>query len=312
MKPGATDFLRITAGAAVFFGVVILGLHYRSLENSAGQLASRATRLELVEQVRLAVALASEAEKSAVMADTDGDSRTFADQARASTAKAEQGRLKLEGLLAADGSQDEKATLAQFSQSFAELQRIDKELLDLAVRNSNLKAYSLAFGPAAAEIREMDAALARVAADKGASGQADNLRVTELADGARIAALRILALLPPHIAEESNRRMDEMEAAMAAEDRMVRSNLENLAALPNLGGNTDLAAAMGRYARFSGLRAQILKLSRENTNVRSLAISLSQKRKAMLVCEDALSALEQAIRAEPANAPPRSAPVSPR
>jgi len=51
-----------------------------------------------------------------------------------------------------------------------------------------------------------------------------------------------------------------------------------------------------------------VELSRENTNVRSLAISLKEKRSVMLLCQDALSALEAAIAEEPAP----SRPVRPR
>jgi hypothetical protein len=57
--------------------------------------------------------------------------------------------------------------------------------------------------------------------------------------------------------------------------------------------------ASASYARFSKVRTQILALSRENTNVRSVAISLGQKRKVMLLCQSALDALHQAILAEP-------------
>ncbi len=120
-----------------------------------------------------------------------------------------------------------------------------------------------------------------------------------LAFGAETAALRIQALLAPHIAEESDKKMDELEAVMAKEDQQVRDDLDRLAAIPRLKADPDLDTASSSYARFSAIRAQILALSRENTNVRSVAISLSQKRKVMLLCRDALDALQQAVLAEP-------------
>ena len=106
--------------------------------------------------------------------------------------------------------------------------------------------------------------------------------------------------------------MDEIEAMMAKEDQTVRQDLAGLAAIPSLGGNPDLTAATERYARFTELKTQILRLSRENTNVRSLTISLSEKRKIMMECQDALAALEQAIQSEPLEGLSGRAPVSPR
>ena len=307
MKPGLRDFLWMAVGAALFLAVVLLVLQFQNLRNPAAQLAFKIKRVEVVDRMRLALASASEAEKSAVMAITDEDSQTYADQARAATATVEQGRRELEQLLESGGTKNEKDELPRFSQAFAEFQRIDNELLSLAVKNTNLKATSLAFGPAAAALEEMDTALARVVAARGTSTSADDLQVIQLADGARIAALRLLTLLPPHIAEESDQKMDEMEAMMAKEDQVVRQNLAGLVALPSLSGTPELTAATAHYARFTELKTQILTLSRQNTNVRSLTISLNQKRKAMLICQDALAALEEAIEAEPV-----AAPVSPR
>jgi hypothetical protein len=133
-----------------------------------------------------------------------------------------------------------------------------------------------------------------------------------MADGARLASLRLLTLLPPHIAEESDQKMDEMEAVMTKEDQAVRQNLEGLSAFPGLNGNPDLTAATAAYARFSDLRRQILRLSRENTNVRSLTISLSKKRKVMVACQDALASLERAIQEEPIVGLSGRTPVNPR
>jgi len=132
--------------------------------------------------------------------------------------------------------------------------------------------------------------------------------VIQLADDARIRALRIQTLLPPHIAEESDQKMDELEAQMAQEDQEIRKDFEGLASLLKPAGNSDLETAMSRYAKFNEIKAQITRLSRENTNVRSVVISLNQKRRVMLMCQDALAALEQAIEQEPI----AEAPVSPR
>ena len=162
MKPGLRDFLWMAVGAAVFLAVILLVLQFQNLRNPAAQLAFKIKRVEVVDRMRLALASASEAEKSAVMAITDEDSQTYADQARAATATVEQGCRELEKLLEPAGTPNEKAELTRFSQALAEFQSIDKELLDLAVQNTNLKASSLAFGPAAAALKEMDAALARL------------------------------------------------------------------------------------------------------------------------------------------------------
>jgi hypothetical protein len=260
--------------------------------------------------MQLALASASEAEKSAVLAITDQESQRFADQARAATAQLEKERRELDKLLQADGTLGEKDLLAQFSRAFTELQRIDNEVLNLAVKNTNVKAYRLAFGPAAEAVKEMNAALSSLVAAHADSQEAK--RVMLLAFGAQTGALRIQTLLPPHTAEENEQKMDALEAQMAKEDKQVRRDLDGLAALPELGGDADVATAVSRYARFTKIKIQILALSRENTNVRSLAISLNQKRKAMLLCQEALSALKQAILEEPVRGVTYGPPAHPR
>ena len=122
--------------------------------------------------------------------------------------------------------------------------------------------------------------------------------MTLLAFGAQTAALRLQTLLAPHIAEESEKKMDDLETQMSKEDQQVRRNLDGLAALQKLRGDPDLETAASAYARFIEIKGRILALSRENTNVRSLAISLGQKRKTLLQCQEVLSALQQAIQDE--------------
>ncbi len=294
MNSATNKFVWVGAGVSVLLVLVLAIVQVRQEKSVSEELSRKARRQELAAQIRFALASASEAEKSAVLAITDEDSHKFADEARAATALAEQRRAALSQLVATDGTQPEKDQLARFSDAFAKLQRIDKELLDLAVRNTNIKATALAFGPAAEAIKQMDAALSRIIEHSARAPKA-----LQLAAGAQAGALRIQALLPPHIAEESNEKMDQLEAQMAREDRTVATDLRQLAAVVPHAEHHEVEIASASYSRFSELRAQILKLSRENTNVRSLAISLTEKRAIMLVCQEALAALETAIAEEP-------------
>jgi hypothetical protein len=293
IKPDITDALWMAAGAAALLVVILVVRQFPATGSPVEQLAFKARRVDEVERMRLSLASASEAEKSSVMAVTDGESQAFADQARAATAEVEQDRGELERLLGKGGTREEKERLSTFSKEFTEFQAIDRDLLALAVKNTNLKAYALAFGPAAQAISEMDAALDRVAAKSAATPG------ILLAFRARIAALRIQALLAPHIAEETDQKMDELESRMEEDDHEVRRDLDALAALPGFSGDPDCTAAASSYSRFGELRARILALSRENTNVRSLSISLDRKRTVMLLCQAALDALQQSILAEP-------------
>ena len=298
LKPGVTVLLQMGAGAGVMLVLVLLALHYQSQRDPARQVELKARKIDVVERMRYSLAAASEAEKSAVMAVTDQDSQAFADQARAATSEVERRRKTLGELFAASASQKEKELLATFSEGFTEFQHIDRDLLALAGKNTNIKAFALAFGPAAQAVQEIDSALSRFLAKHATSPQSTLL----LAAGAQAAVLRIETRLAPHIAEQSDPKMDELEALMAKDDREVRAAFDGLAA--PLRADPDLATARASYAQFSQVRTQILALSRQNTNVRSLAISLDQKRKAMFMCQDALYALQQEIAGEPAPVTP--------
>ncbi len=304
MKLGIRESLWAVAGAAVLLAAVLVVLRFHDDRGPAALLASKAGRADRVARMQFALTSASEAEKSAVLAVTDEASKTFADEARAATAELERQRGELSALLTTDGTSTERGLLERFSKSFAEFRRIDDEVLRLAVGNTNLKAYALAFGPAADAVDEMSAALSRVA-----KAHPD---ATSLADGAQIGALHVETLLAPHIAEESDAKMDALETRMSKDDARVRAALDGLAALPSLSNDADVAAATSSYAKLGEIRAKILALSRENTNVRSTALSLNEKRKAMLACLADLTALRDEILAEPIAGATYGRPVSPR
>jgi hypothetical protein len=310
IKAGRRDLVWMAVGMALLVTLLFVILRFNGSQNATAQLAFKAKRVQAVEEIRVALVSASEAEKSAVMAVTDKESQDDADRARTATALAEAKRRELGQMLEAGGNQRETDLFAQFSQAFADFQQIDKDLLALAGKNTNIKAYGVAFGPAANAVNEMSDALSRIAARSAASvGSSD---VAALALRAETGALRLQALLAPHIAEASDARMDELEAKMDEHAQQARKDLDGLAAFPKLQGDPDLQIVVSAFDRFNLLKTQILALSRENTNLRSVTISLTEKRRAMVLCQDALVALDQAIQQEPAAGVQHWRPASPR
>ena len=297
LKPSIRDLAWMAGGAIVFLLVSLIVLRFHHEPDPAQALASRVRKLGLVDAMRVELASAAEAGRSAVLASTDEESQSLADQSRAHSTSVDRARQELAGSFQDAGTESERDRLEQFSKAFADSRRIDDELLGLAVKNTNFKALGLAFGPAAAALTDMTEALSRLAAARGASpGSAS---ATQLAYGAEIAALRIQALLAPHIVEESDPKMDQIEARMAELSGEVERDLAGLRALPDAAADADLPAAASSWSRFRELQAQILSLSRENTDVRSLTISLDRSRKVMVACQEALGALREAVEAEP-------------
>jgi hypothetical protein len=307
MKPGTPlkTILLMLPTVGLFALLVFVALRSRTEDVRAEQLSSRMHRIDLTERMRLALVTASDAERSAVLAVTDEESQTFADQARSAMAMVERLRNELSPLVAAGEPPRGKELLEGFTTAFEEFRKLDSEILNLAVKNTNIKAYGLAHGPAAESVAEMDAALSLLT-----NNTASSKEVLLSASQSLVGILRIQALLAPHIAEENDQKMDELEARMGREDQKIRQHLDTLAALPQLRGSADVAAIRANYEKYSELRARILKLSRENTNVHSLSLALDPKRaRAVAACQDALAALRQAF-GETAAIP--AAPTNPR
>ena len=119
---------------------------------------------------------------------------------------------------------------------------------------------------------------------------------TEALVATALAAVReIQVLQAPHIAEADEAAMTRMEKQMATEEASARSALATLGAMTQPASRPHLAAATAALDRFIGLNAQIMALSRRNTNVRSLALTLGQKRTLTAACEDRLQALQDAL-----------------
>jgi len=247
---------------------------------------------QITSDLQLQFTRAADAANRAVMADTDEASVTFAKEAGQATASIQKDIETLNPLLATLGYSDEARLLKEFSDRFAEYQALDRRILDLAVENTNLKAQRLAFGPAQEAANAFRDALKAVQASES---DKDRWHVEALIARAVTTVREIQVLQAPHIADADEAVMTRMETEMATSEKEARRSLDALRAVAPSTSKPHLDAAAAALARFMDLNAQIIALSRRNTNVRSLALSLDQKRTITVSCEERLHALQLAL-----------------
>jgi len=269
------------------------------LTTASGCISAPETALErLLESRRLTANLvvqftkASDGSNRAVMADTDEASVAFAREAEEATQAIEKDASELAPMLSGLGYSNETGLLEEFKSRFAEYRALDRNILELAVENTNLKAQRLSFGAAQEAADSFADSLTTIAPLDSAK---DTWRMKALVATALAAVREIQVLQAPHIAEADEAAMTRMEKQMATEEASARSALATLGAMTQPASRPHLAAATAALDRFIGLNAQIMALSRRNTNVRSLALTLGQKRTLTAACEDRLQALQDAL-----------------
>ena len=259
---------------------------------SSAVLTQQVEARRLASDVRVQFSKAADASNRAVMADTDEASSAAARDAGQATQAVEQDVEALKGILEALTYRDELRQLDTFKTRFAEYRKLDADILPLAVENTNIKAQRLSFGPArdaANAFRQSLAAAGRAIASK------NTCCVEALVAKATAAVLEVQVLQARHIAESDEGAMSRMETEMAASVAAARKALDTLKGLLPPAAGAQLAAAATALDRFNAINADLVTLSRRNSNVRSLALSLGRKRTVTAECDDSLHALEDAL-----------------
>jgi hypothetical protein len=238
---------------------------------------------------------ASDATNRSVMADTDETSVAFAKESREAAEAVQKDVNALRSLLESLGFSEETRLLNQFASRFADYRTLDQRILDLAVENTNLKAQRLAFGPAQEAADAFRDALNSAAGAASKADPKDTWHVEALAATAVRTVREIQVLQAPHIANADEAVMTRMEKEMATSETAARKALEALRPLLPASAQGQLRTATAALDKFMDLNMQIITLSRRNTNVRSLALSLDEKRTITTSCEESLRALHAAL-----------------
>ena len=253
-------------------------------------------KIRLVSEMRVNLNASVEAEKIAVLADTDEASRAYADQALSLSDGVEDARVKLGILIEAEKMGREVDIFREFTNCWERFRQIDQELLPMSVMNTNVKAYELSFDSAHKAVSHLEESL-NALMNSGIEND-KSCKIKALATRALVAALKIHVLQSPHIAESRIEKMDEIETTMQMQNTLIIASLDALSFLTIPKSKSLLDKANAAYAEFWRINMEVMALSRQNSNVQSLALSLGQKRNATVQCSDALAALEEAIQSK--------------
>jgi len=229
------------------------------------------------------------------MADTDEASIAAVHEAEKATKAVESSAAALARLLEGLSYANEAGILREFGAQFAQYDQLNRRILALAVENTNLKAQALSFGPASQAANDFRDALQRLAS---ASPVKDRCRVDGLVSDAVRDVREIQVLHAPHIAEHDDASMTRMETQMADLDVKARAALTSLGALSPPEAAAAVAEAVAKLDQFKATTAQIVELSRRNTNVLALDLSLRKKPALAAACDDRIRALQAALAIE--------------
>ncbi len=283
----------IAVRAAAPLAVVLLALSGLAACDGRPALVRQIEKLGLVNNIQQRLLESVDAEKSAVLATTDEESNAFATQSKRSTEEIDGLKARLSRLVDEDARPEETEKLAAFDTAWTQLKAVDDRLLALAVANTNLKAARLATHEGA---QALDRFITAVDAMAAACTDVDVVRA--LATAATSVA-RIQSLLLVHIPEASDAEMTALEARIRSLGDAVDAALGKAApSVPATaaGASADASRAWSDYQR---IEAEVIRLSRLNTNVISFDVSTHEKRSATAACLDALAGLRSAIQSGP-------------
>lgn len=168
---------------------------------------------------------------------------------------------------------------------------IDKVVLELALEQTNVKAQRMSLGAAQEAADACREALDQVRPAR----PSDQWQVKALVAIAVASVREVQVLQARHIPEADDAAMDRLETRMAAEDAAAREAIATIGTLAGVSSRPQVAAATAALDRVGALNAEITTLSRRNSNVRSLVLSLGEKRVLALQAEEALLALRAAL-----------------
>ena len=275
--------------------VIAVGIKYNRINLDIKDVMGIMTeKMDALARIRINLLKSVEAEKMAVMADTDESSRDYAAESLKAADALEQDRLELGLLIKKDPTDREMKLFQEFDRCWAEFGKIDRVLLDFAVKNTNIKAANLSFVKGGEAVKDFEEALLRLISDKPL--RQEDPQIDQLVSKALVAGIKIHYLHAPHIAAANDEQMDKIEGSIRQNEEFINKSLSRLTHLVPEKKQASLQKAKTAYGELTKVTTQVISLSRQNTNIKSFELSLGRKRKITAQCDEILKSLEEEVR----------------
>jgi hypothetical protein len=260
--------------------------------NAEPALLTQIKQERLINDIRQALLQSVESEKSAVLATSDEESQSLAQETLRFGRDIDRMRGELRQLTVADGRPQELAKLDDFDRAWAELEAVDERLLALAVANTNAKAALLS---AEKGVAALDRFVETLGEMQRSTSQPDLILGLSQASA---DALRVQPLVMIHIPSRNDAEMTRLEQRIQALRDDVDRRLGDARDSGRLSPE-QVATASQAWRDYLEIVTEVLRLSRQNTDVIAFDVSMHEKRDVTKKCLSALAALLAAIRSGP-------------
>jgi hypothetical protein len=251
-------------------------------------------KLDLIANIRTNLLKSVHLESGAVMAGSEEAARALADQSRQAADAVNRDHKALGLLVQKDHTEREMELLREFDACWSVSRKIDQELLQLAVENTNIKAANLSFVQGSLAITRFEGALADLKGSEPLDRK--DYQIAQLACNALAAGLKIHYLQAPHIAAANEEQMNNIEADIKRQEDVITASLRKLKSLLLKQEGASWQDAEAAYGELKRVTAEVIDLSRQNSNIKSFELSLGRKHKVTAECDEILTRLQHAVR----------------
>jgi hypothetical protein len=256
--------------------------------------ASRMAKEAVLTKMNVNLLTAIRAEKDALLASTKEEALKFTAQEDQAMDAVEQGRLEFTSLTKSEKSGPLIKLRDEFDKSWAQFRQIDKEESDMILQKSNTQAYLLSFTEAFSAFSALENALKVVM--EQARTTSDKDQIVGLCFQMVAESAKILALEAPHISEISDERMDAIEGQMKVSSQAVGEALGKIRTLARGNAAAAVDAVAHSFEAFESVNARVLHLSRINSDMKALTISMERKQVIAAECLALLESLREVTK----------------